>query len=222
MLCKNYNALFFLDTFTIFDSILSANLKMIGCEQFKMLVYCLKLSECNRTDSNLLNFFRFCVSKVICKFDLKFCSSVLICIQLITCATMASKSNFSSPYDTLRLLFDTVIAFMFWNLLHALAPMIWFYPLNALDITGYEVFCLVCFSPCILLSGEKVRKLFKHDVTMQIILLLMLGKSNLLAKLKRIMQTIFPDTGIPSKGHLKVNEKKKFQNYSVNLQPYSV
>ena len=87
---------------------------------------------------------------------------------------MTSKKAYS--FDTFRLLYDTVLAYMFWSLMHALGPMIWFYPLNALDITGYEIFCVVCFSPCIFLCGEKVQKLFKHDKTMQVVLLLMLGK----------------------------------------------
>jgi len=86
-------------------------------------------------------------------------------------------SNLSNSFDTLRLFYDTLLAYMFWNLLHALGPMIWFYPLNALDITGYEIFCLVCFSPCILLCGKKVGEIFKSDKTMQVILLLMLGKN---------------------------------------------
>ncbi|ELT95898.1 hypothetical protein CAPTEDRAFT_227654 [Capitella teleta] len=40
--------------------------------------------------------------------------------------------------------------YVFWCLFQALAPLIWFYPLNELDITGYEAFALVLFSPVLL------------------------------------------------------------------------
>ena len=86
---------------------------------------------------------------------------------------MASTQN---EFDVLRLFYDVLIGSMFWNLLFALGPMVWFYPLNALDITGYEAFVLVCFSPIVLLFGNKLSRAFKSDKMMQLILIVMLGK----------------------------------------------
>lgn len=42
---------------------------------------------------------------------------------------------------------ETILGNLFWTLFQALAPMIWFYPLNELEISGYEAFALVLFSP---------------------------------------------------------------------------
>ena len=44
---------------------------------------------------------------------------------------------------------DVVSYYCFWTLFYGLAPMIWFYPLNELDITGYEVFAAVWLIPLI-------------------------------------------------------------------------
>jgi len=38
---------------------------------------------------------------------------------------------------------------LFWTLFQALAPMIWFYPLNELEISGFEAFALCLFSPAL-------------------------------------------------------------------------
>lgn len=43
-----------------------------------------------------------------------------------------------------------VNGYVFWTNFSALPPMIWFYPLNELEITGYEVFVLALFAPIIL------------------------------------------------------------------------
>eukprot|EP00058_Branchiostoma_floridae_P025642 XP_002611132.1 hypothetical protein BRAFLDRAFT_88469 [Branchiostoma floridae] len=45
------------------------------------------------------------------------------------------------------LLAETVLGFIFWSLLHGFGPMIWFYPLNELEISGYEAFVLAAFTP---------------------------------------------------------------------------
>jgi len=37
--------------------------------------------------------------------------------------------------------------YIFWSIFQALAPMIWFYPLNELEISGYEAFATVWLSP---------------------------------------------------------------------------
>ncbi|CAG5122553.1 unnamed protein product, partial [Candidula unifasciata] len=41
--------------------------------------------------------------------------------------------------------------FIFWSIFQGLAPMIWFYPLNELEISGYEVFAVVWLSPIVCL-----------------------------------------------------------------------
>ncbi|OQV12525.1 PGAP2-interacting protein [Hypsibius exemplaris] len=48
---------------------------------------------------------------------------------------------------------DVVAYYCFWSLFYGLAPMIWFYPLNDLDITGYEVFAVVWLIPVITAVG---------------------------------------------------------------------
>lgn len=42
---------------------------------------------------------------------------------------------------------------LWWNVTLALAPMIWFYPLCALEISGYETLCVLWFSPLLMLIG---------------------------------------------------------------------
>ena len=37
--------------------------------------------------------------------------------------------------------------YIWWSLIHAIAPMIWFYPLNELAISGYEAFVVAILSP---------------------------------------------------------------------------
>ncbi|XP_078684139.1 PGAP2-interacting protein-like [Branchiostoma floridae x Branchiostoma belcheri] len=44
---------------------------------------------------------------------------------------------------------ETVLGFIFWSLLHGFGPMIWFYPLNELEISGYEAFVLAAFTPAL-------------------------------------------------------------------------
>jgi len=36
---------------------------------------------------------------------------------------------------------------VWWSLVHGIAPMIWFYPLNELEISGYETFVVTILSP---------------------------------------------------------------------------
>ena len=40
--------------------------------------------------------------------------------------------------------------YQFWSLFCAIAPLIWFYPLNELELSGYEAFAIVLFSPALL------------------------------------------------------------------------
>jgi len=42
-----------------------------------------------------------------------------------------------------------ILGHLFWTLFQALAPMIWFYPLNELEISGFEAFAICLFSPAL-------------------------------------------------------------------------
>ena len=79
-------------------------------------------------------------------------------------------------FDSSELFYYTVIGYIFWSLVHGLGPMIWFYPLNELDITGYETFVAACFSPVLFLINEKVTNTLKSDAAFKILLAGMLGK----------------------------------------------
>uniref|UniRef100_H2ZJA9 PGAP2-interacting protein n=1 Tax=Ciona savignyi TaxID=51511 RepID=H2ZJA9_CIOSA len=69
---------------------------------------------------------------------------------------------------------ECVIGYTFWSLVHGLGPMIWFYPLNELDITGYELFVLVAFSPILFLLGENTQKFLSRTPVVNFFMLLML------------------------------------------------
>ena len=43
----------------------------------------------------------------------------------------------------------TFIGFIWWSTYFSLPSTIWFFPLNELEITGYEAFALLCTSPLI-------------------------------------------------------------------------
>ncbi|KAI8761535.1 PGAP2-interacting protein, partial [Biomphalaria glabrata] len=46
---------------------------------------------------------------------------------------------------------DGIDGFIFWSIFQALAAMIWFFPLNELEISGYEAFAAVWLSPVLCL-----------------------------------------------------------------------
>jgi len=46
--------------------------------------------------------------------------------------------------------FCLISGYLFWTLFQALAPMIWFYPLNELEISGFEIFAFCLFSPALI------------------------------------------------------------------------
>ncbi|XP_028401694.1 PGAP2-interacting protein-like [Dendronephthya gigantea] len=50
---------------------------------------------------------------------------------------------------TRGLIAETVLGYIWWSLIHAVGAMIWFYPLNELEISGYEAFAVVLLSPII-------------------------------------------------------------------------
>jgi len=51
-------------------------------------------------------------------------------------------------------LFLSLVGYVFWCLFQGLAPMIWFYPLNDLEISGYEAYAALWFLQII--TGIKV------------------------------------------------------------------
>ena len=58
------------------------------------------------------------------------------------------------------LLCDPIFSgYVYWSIYQAVAPMIWFYPLNELEISGYEAFALVKLSPLLLGIGPLRRLL---------------------------------------------------------------
>ncbi|XP_071951393.1 PGAP2-interacting protein-like isoform X2 [Antedon mediterranea] len=60
---------------------------------------------------------------------------------------------YGHPRSYIRpLISEAVIGYVFWSIFHALAPMVWFYPLNQLEISGYEAYALVWFSPLLCIS----------------------------------------------------------------------
>lgn len=75
----------------------------------------------------------------------------------------------------MEIILECIVGYTFWSLFHALGPMIWFYPLNELDITGYEIFVVVVFSPLVWLFGSLVRNLFQKEFFQLAMLILMLG-----------------------------------------------
>ncbi|EDO41752.1 predicted protein [Nematostella vectensis] len=46
-----------------------------------------------------------------------------------------------------ELLCETILGYLWWSLIFALPPMIWFYPLNELEISGYEAFVITIMTP---------------------------------------------------------------------------
>ncbi|CAD5122461.1 DgyrCDS10884 [Dimorphilus gyrociliatus] len=45
---------------------------------------------------------------------------------------------------------EALLGYAFWCLFQGLAPIIWFFPLNELELSGYEAFAVCLLSPCIL------------------------------------------------------------------------
>lgn len=50
-------------------------------------------------------------------------------------------------YTIRELCAETILGYTWWSLFHGIAPMIWFYPLNELEISGYEAFVITILSP---------------------------------------------------------------------------
>ncbi|XP_033632255.1 PGAP2-interacting protein-like [Asterias rubens] len=59
------------------------------------------------------------------------------------------------PRSFLREVFsESILGYVFWSLFHGFAPMIWFYPLNQLQVTGYEAYAAVWFLPLLCFSSR--------------------------------------------------------------------
>ena len=54
-------------------------------------------------------------------------------------------TNVTQPIWLIWLIF--LAGYVWWSLVHGIAPMIWFYPLNELEISGYEAFVVTILSP---------------------------------------------------------------------------
>ncbi|CAK8683519.1 unnamed protein product [Clavelina lepadiformis] len=73
------------------------------------------------------------------------------------------------------LIYESVIGYAFWCLVHHLGPMIWFYPLNELEISGYEIFALVIFSPVLFTCGSGLRSILKSSTGLAALLMIIIG-----------------------------------------------
>nr|CAB3234973.1 PGAP2-interacting protein [Phallusia mammillata] len=83
--------------------------------------------------------------------------------------------NGSSISNFISLFRESCIGYAFWCLVHGLGPMIWFYPLNELDVTGYEAFVVVAFSPVLFICRGTINEIFGSHGAIQLYLVLMLG-----------------------------------------------
>ena len=70
--------------------------------------------------------------------------------ELVTHMLLGLNYFFIKHLNFLSLFQHYFSGYRFWTLFQALAPMIWFYPLNELEISGYEAFAVVIFSPLFL------------------------------------------------------------------------
>ncbi|ESP05150.1 hypothetical protein LOTGIDRAFT_208084 [Lottia gigantea] len=69
---------------------------------------------------------------------------------------------------------ETIDGFIFWSVFQALSPLIWFFPLNELEISGYEAFAGFWFMP-IICGIPKVLRLFQTRWMIMILKLVVVG-----------------------------------------------
>lgn len=69
---------------------------------------------------------------------------------------------------------ETIHGYVFWSLFQGLGPMIWFYPLNQLDISGYEAFAATWFFP-IFLGHSAILQLIQKPWVLAVLRLLVVG-----------------------------------------------
>ncbi len=73
-----------------------------------------------------------------------------ICIKELFCFFIFWKNlDIILFMEKRNLIFEnsSFIGYVWWSLFHGIAPMIWFYPLNELEISGYEAFVITILSP---------------------------------------------------------------------------
>ncbi|XP_030047227.1 PGAP2-interacting protein isoform X2 [Microcaecilia unicolor] len=73
-----------------------------------------------------------------------------------------------------EVLLETLLGYISWSLYHALGPMIWYFPLQTLGLTGFEVLAIAYLSPVVLISGS-FWKLAKHRYGLAVLRLVTVG-----------------------------------------------
>ncbi|CAG2203902.1 PGAP2-interacting protein [Mytilus edulis] len=76
--------------------------------------------------------------------------------------------------ETRTLVRECVQGYVFWSLFQGLGPMIWFYPLNELELSGYEIFAVTFFAP-VLVGIPGVLKLVQNRWMLGILRLATVG-----------------------------------------------
>ncbi|XP_076071290.1 PGAP2-interacting protein-like [Mytilus galloprovincialis] len=76
--------------------------------------------------------------------------------------------------ETRTLVRECVQGYVFWSLFQGLGPMIWFYPLNELELSGYEIFAVTFFAP-VLVGIPGVLKLLQNRWMLGILRLATVG-----------------------------------------------
>lgn len=67
------------------------------------------------------------------------------------------------------------IGFLWWSVFDGMFPMVWFFPLCALEVSGYEVVILLWFSPLLALYGPVRRALTTPSALLVFRLLTLVG-----------------------------------------------
>lgn len=68
-----------------------------------------------------------------------------------------------------------IVGFLWWSVFDAMLPMVWFFPLCALEVSGYEVVIILWFSPLLALYGPVRRALATPSALLVFRLLTLVG-----------------------------------------------